>query len=121
MAYGKESRQEKKLRESGKSASATIVEAKKGHFAISSGGDAAQEVATAHVNWKLKLHVTPDDEAAFDAEVRGGYAEMGMGPQVGSTVPVLYGPNDHSNVVVDHSDEAQMGTAINRVVGGRSE
>ena len=80
MASGSESRQEKKLRESGKSAPATIVEAKKGRFAISSGGDAAQQVANAHINWKLKLRVTPDGEAPFDAEVKEGYPEMGMGP-----------------------------------------
>jgi Short C-terminal domain len=120
MAYGKEGRQEKKLRESGKSAQATIVEAKKGRFAISSGGNAAEQVATAHVNWKLKLHVTPDGEAAFDAEVKEGYAQMGMGPTVGSTINVLYDPNDHSKVVVDHDVGRMMDTKIQETVAGFS-
>ena len=103
------------------SAPATIVEANKGHFAISTGGDAAQQVATAHVNWKLKLSVTPDGEAPFDAEVKEGYPEMGMGPHVGSTIAVLYDPNDHSKVVVDHSDDARIGTAIDGMVGKMSD
>ena len=96
---------------------ATIVEAKKGHFAISSGGDAAQEVASAHINWKLKLHVTPDGEAAFDAEVKEGYAEMGLGPAVGSTVNVLYDPDDHSKVVIAHQTQEELTAAMEGLRG----
>jgi Short C-terminal domain len=120
MAYGKESRQEKKLRENGKSAPATIVEAKKGRFAISSGGNAAEQVASAHVNWKVKLRVTPEGEEPFEVEVKEGYAQMGMGPQIGSTVPVLYDPNDHSNVAIDHDTGAQVGAKIDQMVAGMS-
>jgi Short C-terminal domain len=120
MAYGKESRQEKKLRESGKPAHATITEAKKGHFAISSGGDAAQQVASAHVNWKVKLRVTPEGEEPFEVEVKEGYGEMGMGPQIGSTVPVLYDPSDHSKVVIDHDQGAQIENKIEQTVAGMS-
>ncbi len=106
--FGEAERLEKRLRDGGgKTAPAQITEAKAGHMAISSGGDAAQQVASAHVNWKLKLHVTPDGEAAFDAEVKEPYPEMGGGPSVGSTVGVLYDPTDHSKLVVDHSAEGQ--------------
>lgn len=97
-------RLEKKLRNGGgKTASAQITSAKPGRFAISSGGDAAQQVASAHVNWTLKLQVTPDGEAPFDAVVKEPYPEMGGGPSVGTTIGVLYDPNDHTKVVVDHS------------------
>jgi hypothetical protein len=106
--FGGAERLEKKLRDGGgKTAPAQITEAKPGHMAISSGGDAAQQVASAHVNWKLTLRVTPDGEAAFDAEVKEPYPEMGGGPSVGSTVGVLYDPNDHSKLVVDHSAKGQ--------------
>jgi hypothetical protein len=106
--FGGAERLEKKLRDGGgKTAPAQITEAKPGHMAISSGGDAAQQVASAHVNWRLKLRVTPDGEAAFDAEVKEPYPEMGGGPSVGSTVGVLYDPNDHSKLVVDHSAAGQ--------------
>lgn len=106
--FGSAGRLEKKLRAGeGKAAPAQITEAKPGHMAISSGGDAAQQVASAHVNWRLKLRVTPDGEAAFDAEVKEPYPEMGGGPSVGSTIGVLYDPNDHSKVVVDHSAAGQ--------------
>jgi hypothetical protein len=121
VAYGKSSRRENKLRDgTGKPAQATILEAKKGRFAISSGGNAAEQVASAHINWKLKLRVEPEGEAAFEAEVKEGYAEMGMGPQVGSKIAVLYNPDDHSSVVVDHSTDAIMGTKIDEITGQMS-
>jgi hypothetical protein len=106
--FGSDERLEKKLRGGGgKAAPAQITEAKPGRVAISSGGDAARQVASAHVNWKLKLRVTPDGEAAFDAAVKEPYPEIGGGPSVGTTIGVLYDPNDHSKLVVDHSAEGQ--------------
>ena len=119
--YGKLSRLEKKLREIGKTAPATIVEAKKGRFALSSGGDAAQEVASAHINWKLKLSVTPDGEPAFDAEVKEGYGEMGLGPAIGSTVNVLYDPNDHSKVVIAHHTQEEVLEQLQGLQGGLAQ
>jgi hypothetical protein len=102
--FGSAGRLEKQLRNGGgKTASATVTAAKKGKFAISSGGDAAQQVASAHVNWKVTLRVTPDNEAPFEAQVKEPYPEMGGGPSVGETVGVLYDPNDHSKLVIDHS------------------
>jgi hypothetical protein len=109
--FGSAGRLEKKLREGrGKTAPATVTEAKKGHMAISTGGDAAQQVASAHINWTLKLQVTPDGEATFDAEVKEPYPEMGGGPGIGSTVGVLYDPNDHSKLVIDHGPEGDATT-----------
>ncbi len=104
--FGSANRLEKKLREGGgKTAPAQITATKKGKVAISTGGDAAQQAASAHVNWKLTLRVTPDNEAPFEAEVKEPYPEMGGGPSVGDTIGVLYDPNDHSKLVVDHGEE----------------
>ena len=66
--FGSTDRLEKQLRNGGgKTAVAHIVEAKKGRFALSSGGDAARQVASAHINWTLTLQVAPDGESPFDA------------------------------------------------------
>jgi Short C-terminal domain len=114
--FGSTDRLEKKLRNGGgKTAPAKITEAKPGRFAVSSGGDTAQLAASAHVNWTLKLQVTPDGESPFDAVVKEPYPEMGGGPSVGSTLGVLYDPNDHTKVVVDHSDAGQATMVAGRM------
>jgi hypothetical protein len=110
--FGSAERLEKELRESGgRTAQAEITVAKQGKFAISHGNDAAQQAASAHVNWQLTLRVTPDNESPFDAEVKESYPEMG-GPSVGDTIGVLYDPNDHSRLVVDHSSEGLATRAL---------
>jgi len=69
--FGSAERLEKKLREGGgKTATAKITASKKGKMAISTGNDAAQQAASAHVNWKLTLQITPDNEAPFEGEVK---------------------------------------------------
>src|SRR5579859_6118431 len=81
--FGSTDRLEKQLRGGGgKVAVAHIVDAKKGRFALSSGGDAAQQVASAHINWTLTLQVAPDGEPPFDVVVKEPYPEMSSGPTV---------------------------------------
>lgn len=117
--FGSAERLEQKLREGGgKTAPAQVTAAKKGKFAISTGNDAAQQVASAHVNWKLTLRVTPDNEASFAAEVTEPYPELGSRPAVGDTVGVLYDPDDHSKVVVDHSSEGQATEVLSHISDG---
>jgi hypothetical protein len=119
--FGSAARLEKKLREGGgKTAEAQITAAKKGKFAISSGGDAAQQVASAHVNWKLTLQITPENESAFSAQVTEPYPEMGAGPSVGDKIGVLYDPNDHSRVAIDHSSEG-MATRVLSNISDRTQ
>ena len=106
--FGSADRLEKSLRDGGgKTAQAKVTAAKRGKFAISTGNDAAQQAASAHVNWKLTLEVTPDNESPFEAEVKEPYPEMGGGPSIGDTIGVLYDPNDHSKLVVDHSSAGE--------------
>jgi hypothetical protein len=117
--FGSAERLEKKLRKSGgKAAPAEITAAKKGMMAISTGNDAAQQAASAHVNWKLTLRVTPDSESPFEAEVKEPYGEMSGGPSVGDVIGVLYDPNDHSQLVVDHSSEGIATTALSHIGDG---
>jgi len=117
--FGSAERLEQKLREGGgKTAPAQVTAAKKGKFAISTGNDAAQQVASAHVNWKLTLQVTPDNETSFAAEVTEPYPELGSGPALGDTVGVLYDPDDHSKVVIDHSSEGQATEVLSHISDG---
>ena len=119
--FGSAERLEKKLREGGgRAAPAEITAAKKGVMAISTGNDAAQQAASAHVNWKLTLRVTPDRETPFEAEVKEPYPEMSGGPSVGDVIGVLYDPNDHSRLVIDHSSEGIATTALSHV-GDRTQ
>jgi len=114
--FGSAERLEKKLREGGgKTATAKITAAKKGKMAISTGNDAAQQAASAHVNWKLTLQITPDNEAPFEGEVKEPYPELSSGPSIGDAIGVLYDPNDHSKLVVDHSSEGLATTALSHV------
>jgi len=114
--FGSAERLEKKLRESGgKTATAEITTAKAGKMAISTGNDAAQQAASAHVNWKLTLRVTPDGESPFEAEVKAPYPEMGGGPSVADTIGVLYDPNDHTKLVVDHSTQGVATQALSHM------
>ena len=114
--FGSAERLEKKLREGGgKTATAKITAAKKGKMAISTGNDAAQQAASAHVNWKLTLQITPDNEAPFEGEVKEPYPELSSGPSIGDSIGVLYDPNDHSKLVVDHSSAGLAITALSHV------
>jgi hypothetical protein len=115
--FGSAERLEKDLGENGKSAQAEITAAKQGKFAVSTGSNAAEQAASAHVSWKLTLRVTPDGESPFDAEIKESYPEFGA-PSVGDAIGVLYDPNDHSRVVVDHSSAGEATEALSHISEG---
>jgi hypothetical protein len=113
--FGSANRLEKKLREGGgHAASAEVVEAKAGRMVNSHGSTAAEELATSTVTWTLKVHVTPDGEAPFDADFKAPFPQMG-GPTVGETLGVLYDPNDRTKLVVDHSSRGVATRAVGRM------
>lgn len=106
--FGSANRLEKKLQEGGgRSASAQVLEAKAGRMVYSTGNTVAEELETSRVTWKLKLHVIPDNEVAFDAEFKAPFPQTG-GPSVGETLAVLYDPNDHTKIVIDHSSKGAV-------------
>jgi hypothetical protein len=114
--FGSQERLEKKLREGdGKTATAEVTATKKGIVAISSGGDTAQLAASAHVNWKVTLQIAPDDGAPFQVTVTEPYPELGAGPSVGDKIGVLYDPNDHSKVAIDHSSEGEATNVLSNI------
>ncbi len=103
---------EEKLRAGGRSASATILEAEQTHWAVSRAPD--NVVANTQIVWKLKLQVTPTGESPFEAEIEQAWPQLDS-PRVGQVVPVLFDPEDHSKVALDHSDAAQGQAAAEMV------
>ena len=110
--FGSHDRLEKKLREHGRSGSATVLEAEQTHWAVAHAPD--NVVANTEIVWKLKLQVTPSGEAPFEAEIEQSWPQLSP-PRVGQVVPVLYDPEDHSKVAVDRSDVARGQAAAEMV------
>jgi len=55
---------------------------------------------------------TPNAMTATDSSPKRVCQELGGGPSVGDTIGVLYDPNDHSRLVVDHSSEGLATRAL---------
>jgi hypothetical protein len=102
--FGGSKRLETKLRQSGRSATADVSDAKRTHWLNSSGGQAIGGQNTT-VTWRLRLHVRPDSEAPFDAKLIEA-VPLGEAISVGQSMAVLYDPNDHSKVAIDHGSQA---------------
>jgi hypothetical protein len=110
--FGSENRLEKGLRENGgHTAPAQVLEAKASRWVTSTGNTVAEELETSKVSWRLKLHVTPDDEAAFDANIKASFPQM-AGTSVGDTLDVLYDPHDRSKLVIDHGTDGIASHAL---------
>lgn len=95
------------LEKKGRRAFAKLLEAKKTHYDESFGTTPAQEAENTRVLWKLALHVEPDGEEGFDANVEeffGWNATLEPSERHFQFV-VLYDPSDHTKVVIDHSAE----------------
>jgi hypothetical protein len=95
------------LAKNGRRALAKVREAKRTHWAETSGSMPAQEVANQKVLWKLVLLVEPDGEEPFEAKVDEllGYTWKVEPSERHYQFVVLYDPSDHGKVVIDHSDE----------------
>jgi hypothetical protein len=95
---------ERKLRKEGRRAFGKIREAKRTHWTETVGSDAV--VADTSILWKLVLQVEPEGEPPFRAEVDELFGQMASpAPSADYSLVVLYDPDDHSKVVVDHSEE----------------
>jgi putative oligomerization/nucleic acid binding protein len=111
--FGNHKRLEKKLRSSGgTSATATVVECKTG-MTITTGNDMI--AANTKVVCKLKLQVTPSAEPAFEASTTTRFSQFSI-PTQGDTVSVIYDPADHTKLVIDGSDAAQMHAILEKQI-----
>lgn len=81
--FGRRKRRERRIRERGRPAVATVLEARP-------AGDGA---------WDLRLHVTPEADPPFTARARAALP-AGATVAVGSTIQVLHDPGNRSRVVL---------------------
>jgi len=112
----------RRLEKHGVRATAQVVSARQTHVSVTSGNPNLVQNTT--IEWKLTVRITPPGAPSFDADVDGNFPQMG-GPIEGSTVSVLYDPDDHSKVVVDTSDAGQIDAVAGQMAaiaakGGRT-
>jgi Short C-terminal domain len=107
--FYKHSRLEKRLRESGRPATAEILSMRTeggGHSARRAEDD---DLSQSWTLCRLHLKVMPDGEPAFETSLR---TRLHTFKYKGDAVPVLYDPDDHDKVVVDSEAELRSTDAL---------
>jgi putative oligomerization/nucleic acid binding protein len=115
--FGQNKRLEKRLSEHGASAPAEVLEAGQTSMSYSTGNP--NLVQNTSIVWKLKLQVKPATGAEFTADIREKFPQLST-PSPGMTLAVLYDPNDHSKVTVNHDEQAVLDTAVDQALGNVS-
>jgi hypothetical protein len=107
---GKPSRRtRKRLEEAGKKANATVVEIAEKGMAVTKGAEGV--VANTELALKTTLKVQPEGEPEFEVKETFRYAQMAV-PSAGSTIPVIYDPEDHDKIMLDDSPDAQQAAML---------
>jgi Short C-terminal domain len=102
-------RLERKLRQHGKAAMATVMSTRRAMSGVYQNDDPFYQSPPAQATpdlWTMTVRVQPDGAPAFDAEIEAWLWKTER-PWLNTVVPVLYHPNDHRKVVLDRSPEAQ--------------
>jgi putative oligomerization/nucleic acid binding protein len=115
--FGQNKRLEKKLSEQGASAPAEVLEATQTSMSYGSGNP--DLVQSTSIVWRLKLRVRPAAGAEFTVDIREKFPQLST-PGPGMTLAVLYDPNDHSKVTINHDEQAGVDTAVDQALGGVS-
>jgi hypothetical protein len=100
---------DKKLEESGTRAPAEVVKAEQSGTGVTVGNPAF--AGATEVVWNLDVKVKPDGADPLDAHVEARLPQYSA-IMVGSTVPVLFDPSDHSKIALDMSPQAWADAAI---------
>ena len=96
-------RARRRLEESGRHAPAQILEVAERGMAITSGPEGL--VSSTEVLLKTTLRVEPPGEPAFEVTKRIRYPQLAT-PVAGMRVTVLYDPDDHDELIIDHTAPA---------------
>jgi hypothetical protein len=112
--FGNHELLERKLRKKGKAATATVLTF---HKTISMTESVNGSIPVTKYLCTVDVSVQPGGEPAFETTTDAWFS--GLEPSPGTVVPVLYDPSDHSKLVVDHSDTAQVGAAVDTALGRR--
>ena len=95
---------ERKLRKHGQAALATVVAVDRNDL-LSQKESVPGGVGAPKSLCKMKLRVSPAGEDAFEVDAEA-WMPGTKGAWEGMIVPVLFDPSDHTQIVVDQSDEA---------------
>jgi hypothetical protein len=112
--FGGDRRLEANLRESGRPATADVSNAERTP-GLRAAGEHTATGQNPTATWRLRLQVKPDGESPFDADLTEAIP-FGEEISVGQTMAVLFDPDDHSRVAIDHG--SRRGTT--NVESGRS-
>jgi hypothetical protein len=102
-------RLERKLRQHGKPAMATVLSTRRKLSGLHETSDPFYQSSPTEVTralWTMTLRVEPEGEPAFEAKVDAWLWESER-PRMEWLVPVLYDPSDRGKIVFDHSVEAR--------------
>jgi putative oligomerization/nucleic acid binding protein len=107
VLFGGNRRLEANLRHSGLTATADVSDAEQTRQQPRSVGVHAVDDQSTTTTWRLRLQVNPDGEAPFDAKLTEA-VPRGEEIAVGQRMAVLYDPNDHSRIAIDHGSQAAI-------------
>lgn len=102
--FYKHTRLTKKLREHGRAAPAEILSMRTEGHGQSAKLSADDDLTAGWTDCRLELRVMPEGGTPFETTVR---TRLNTFKYKGDRVPVLYDPDDHDKVVVDHEADAQ--------------
>jgi hypothetical protein len=95
--FGSEERLHKRLLETGRRAQAQVLESRP---TTASRGNFPPDRSERRYLWKLKLRLQPDGEPEFEVDLKHYFHDWSP-PNPGSTMAVLFDPDDHSKLVID--------------------
>jgi hypothetical protein len=102
-------RRERKLRQHGKPAMATVLSARRKMSGLCKSDDPFYQSQPTQVTPSLRtvtVRVEPDGVPAFEAQIKAWLFDT-QRPMQNTVVPVLYDPSDHRTAVLVTSPEAQ--------------
>jgi hypothetical protein len=106
---------ERKLRDTGRTAPAAVLEVEMG-VRSSSGWSASAQRRNQRTHCKVRLRVEPEGEALFEAQVSAKIREPYLENE---TVEVRYDPADHGKIVMPIDEDGQP-TVVDRSASAAS-
>ena len=103
---------DKKLEEHDTRAPAEVITAEQTGTGVTTGNPAF--AGATEVMWHRDVRVKPDGGEPFDAKVEAKLPQS-TALMVGSTVPVLFDPDDHTNVTLDMSPQGWANASVAQV------
>jgi hypothetical protein len=114
--FGSDERLHKRLLEEGRQAQGEVVESRP---TTASRGNFPPDRSERRYLWKLKLRLRPEGESEFEVDLKHYFHDWSP-PNAGSTMTVLFDPNDHSKVSIDIDSVVSVPPAANLIEGASS-